>query len=192
MSTDTVELKPKDFIQPPFKRCPRSGEDSYGIWAVAPDHYLRKCKQCLHPTGGGEPFPLPRLQKKVIYLDQLLISEMMKAANANTKAHKSGKTDEFWQLLYSQISRLCRTQLIVCPKSEFHRDESLVSPFPRELRATYESLAQGLSYYDRDSIKVLQLVQNAKSWLDGDCVAIRPLDPQSDDARLVLLQDGGL
>jgi hypothetical protein len=179
MSTHAVELKPSDFIRPPFKRCPQCGEDSYGIWAIAPEHYLRKCKRCLHPAGSAETFALPPLHKKVIYLDQLLVSEMMKAANANTKAHKSGKTDQFWQSLYGQLARLCRAQLVVCPKSEFHRDESLVSPFPQELRETYESLAQGLAYYDRDSIKVLQAAQNAKSWLAEERVETLPLDPQS-------------
>jgi hypothetical protein len=179
MSAHTVELKASDFIQPPFKRCPECGEDSYGIWAIAPDHYLRKCNGCLHPAGAGEAFPLPPLHKEVIYIDQLLVSEMMKASNANTKAHKRGKTDKYWQLLYGQLSRLCRAQLVVCPKSAFHRDESLVSPFHKELRETYESLAQGLAYYDRDSIKVLQIVQNAKSWLNRDSVTVGPLDPQS-------------
>ena len=68
----------------------------------------------------------PVLKKKIIYLDQFAISEMMKAFNPKTPAFH--KIDRFWKVLFCKLDRLLRLQAICCPDSDFHEDESLLWP----------------------------------------------------------------
>src|SRR5262245_6670065 len=69
-------------------------------------------------------FDPPHL-KKVIYLDQFAISEMVKAVDTRSNAHK--RVDPIWRQVLKALERVCKLQLVVCPWSSIHRDESLVS-----------------------------------------------------------------
>jgi hypothetical protein len=157
-----MTLSPRDFIRPPFRRCPRCGAPSYGIRVVARENYGRACKQCLYR---GAAIPLPELDKKVIYLDQFVISNMMKASNPNTKAHRRGTLDPFYADLFERLKRLARMQLIVCPSSFTHQWESLASPFFKALEACYETLSYGVKFYDPSSIRRFQLIEHARNWI---------------------------
>ena len=107
------------------------------------------------------------LDKKVIYIDQFAISDMMKALNPNTRAHKKGRLDTFWITLFKKLDRLCKLQLIVCPESEFHTDESLLAPFFKPLERMYKLLSVGIRFYDYQTIKRLQILEYAKNWISG-------------------------
>ena len=51
-------------------------------------HYLnRRCWTCLHK---GPSERLPELNKKIIYIDQFAISNMMKSINPRTRAYQKG------------------------------------------------------------------------------------------------------
>lgn len=54
--------------------------------------------------------------KKVIYLDQFAISEMVKALDTRSKAH--ARVNPFWQQVFEALERVCKLQLVVCPWSE--------------------------------------------------------------------------
>lgn len=114
-------------------------------------NYVKRCRECWH----SESYSLPELDKKVIYLDQFVISNMMKAVNS--RLSKNDRVDEFFIQLFEKISKLCKLQVLVCPDSEFHENESSLSPFSAELKRMYEHLSNGITLYDSATIRRFEL-----------------------------------
>ncbi len=112
-------------------------------------------------------YPLPELNKKIIYIDQFAISNMMKAINPKTKAYKKGTLDGFWVRLLERLHSLCKLQLAICPDSAFHREESLLSPYVKPLKRMYKSLSYGVSFDDHTRIERFQICEHAKNWISG-------------------------
>jgi len=166
---ETLQFDPRVFISPPYINCPKCGRESFGILMIGAHHYCRRCRECLHPRGTEPPasYPLPQLDKEIIYIDQLAISNMMKMLNPDTTAHKKGTLDNFWLGLFESLDSLCKLQLIICPDSGFHTDESLVSPYFEPLKRMYELLSHGVSFYDHETIKRFQMYEHAKNWIAG-------------------------
>jgi hypothetical protein len=166
---DSFNFDPSVLISPPFIKCPKCGENSFGILMICAHHYCRRCKTCLFPGGNEGPalFPLPPLQKKVVYLDQFAISNMMKILNPNTKANLKGTVDQYWWDLYEKLDHLVKLQLVICPDSNVHMNESLVSPYYKALKRMYELLSHGLSFDNLDSIKRTQVSQSTVNWVSG-------------------------
>jgi hypothetical protein len=121
-----IKLKQLIMISPPYIKCPNCGKNSFGVLIVNPHSYIRRCKDCHFPFKDSRSavFPLPELSKKLIYIDQFAVSNMMKAINPKTRAHKKGSIDQFWQILFEKLYRLSNLQLIICPASSFHFQES--------------------------------------------------------------------
>ncbi|WNQ12062.1 hypothetical protein MJA45_03090 [Paenibacillus aurantius] len=90
----------------------------------------------------------------------------MKVLNPKTKANKKG-IDEYWLRLFERLDRLCKLQLIVCPDSEYHDNESQVTAFYSELKRMYELLSHGKTFYDKETIKNFQLFEHFTNWLVG-------------------------
>ena len=86
-------------------------------------------------------FPLPGLSRKVVYIDQFAISNMMKTLNRAHGHHARDADDPFWRRLFERLDRLVQLQLVICPFSEVHTNESVVSPDGAALRAMYERLS---------------------------------------------------
>ena len=164
-----IKFDPRLFISPPYIICPKCGKELFGVLNIGPRHYSRRCKECLYPSHGEPPanFELPELQKKVIYIDQCAISEMMKALNPKTKAHQKGSVDNFWVSLFERLDSLCKLQLVICPDSLYHMNESLVSPYYEPLKRMYEQLSNSVSFYDKATIERFQLYYHAKNWIMG-------------------------
>jgi hypothetical protein len=141
----------------------------FGILTIGPRHYSRRCKECLYPSRGEREavVDLPELRKEVIYIDQCAISEMMKALNPKTKAHQRGKVDDFWIRLFERLDSLCKLQLVVCPDSLYHMNESLLSPYYEPLKRMYEQLSHGVSFHDKATIERFQFYDHAKNWISG-------------------------
>lgn len=157
-------------MSPPFIKCPKCGENSFGILSINSHRYYRRCAKCFYPQG-NEPsafYPLPDLNKKIIYIDQFVLSEMMKALNPSIKGHSNLPLRDFWVQLFSILDKLCKFQLIVCPESEFHTDESLISPFYKSLKRMYGQLSCGVSFYDQEAIKRSQLLEHATNWISNN------------------------
>src|SRR5689334_16446537 len=93
--------------------------------------------------------------KKVIYVDQFAISEMVKAIDTRSTAH--ARVDPFWRRAFEALDRACKLQLIVCPWSPFHHDESLVSEMFESLKRMYEYLSNGVGFVRPGDIELLQL-----------------------------------
>jgi len=160
-----ITVGPRDFIRTPYRTCPHCGNAGFGIWIIAPDRYYRRCRDCLYK---GPAVTLPPLNKKVIYLDQFAISNLMKASNPYTNAHGSGALDPFYSQMLKTLTRLTRMQLIVCPSSSTHTRESLVSSLFRSLQKFYEMFSYGLTFYDAHTIRRSQVSNHARNWIRGE------------------------
>jgi hypothetical protein len=128
------DLKPPKFtgfVQDPFRTCPKCGrERTFGLLAIYARHYVRRCIDCSF----DQRLALTEIKKRIIYLDQFVISNMMKELEpANTNAHS------FYRPLFEKLDRLSKLQLIVCPDSPIQDYESAVD------RATRNS-AQYFAY----------------------------------------------
>jgi len=161
------KFDPAVFISPPYWKCPNpkcKASDRFGVLWISDHLYTRRCKKCWYTSR----YNLPKLNKKVIYLDQFAISNMMKVLNPGSKAYKKGKLDEYWIKLFERLDSLCKLQLIVCPESESHGEESLLSPYFRPLKRMYELLSGGISFYDYETIKRFQISEHARNWITGN------------------------
>jgi len=155
--TQIITIDPKMFINKPYIKCSScKKENCFGVLMINPNHYTRRCLECRH----DETYTLPELNKKVIYLDQFVISNMMKAINE--KLGKTGKVDKTYLKMFETLDTLVKMQLIVCPDSHFQRQESLLS-FYTALKRMYEHLSHGTTFYDRLTIERFQVDEGFKA-----------------------------
>jgi hypothetical protein len=151
---------PRVFILPPFRDCPNCGrEGTYGVLMIGGIRYTRRCRECWHT----DHYVLPPVNKRVIYLDQMIISHMTKALHPTAAAGR--EIDPFWRELYEKLDVVCKMQLAICPDSATHREESAVWTHPEALRTMYEHLSHGVSFYDTASVREAQLMEFLENWL---------------------------
>jgi hypothetical protein len=80
MTDRYITIRPEDLLAGPLKQCPKCRAEKFGLAGVGPDSYSLLCTACRYHSRIG----LPRLQKRVIYLDQLAISNLMFALDPET------------------------------------------------------------------------------------------------------------
>ena len=95
--SDVRHFDPRMFIEKPFVGCPKCGQPEYGVLDVRHHRYTRRCRACWHT----DEYPLPPVLKKIVYLDQFAITNLM---YVHTKAEK--RLDPFWRELYSKLKWL--------------------------------------------------------------------------------------
>lgn len=157
--TKTITIDPKMFIGKPFTDCPKcKKQGTYGSLMISGGYHTKRCNECWY----SQSYKLPPLDKKVIYLDQFVISNMMKAIN--DKLGKKQKVDKVYLKLFEVLDKMVKLQLIICPDSEFHREESLLS-FYTAIKRMYEQLSYGNTFYDAATIRRFQLCEDFKSFL---------------------------
>lgn len=146
-------------FSPPYDMCPYCGANAFGIALVAGDRYFRRCRKCYRPRGHEYRCGclLPRVAKKVIYLDQMAISNMLKALHPQTPAQIRQRLDPFWLQLYSKLDVLCQLQQVVCPPSDIHRRESQFTSAFEQLRRLYNYLSGDVTFRDHLSIQRAQI-----------------------------------
>lgn len=143
----------------PFEQCPMCADhQSFGIISAGGRGLTRRCKVC----GFSDRISLPTLDKKVIYLDQFAFSELFKLKSGKRKedAHS-----EFWQAADRQINRLVLLQQAVFPPSDVHHSETLVSPWPKELRDAYEAVSGEVRFEDTNQIELSQIAVFARAFI---------------------------
>ncbi|MGE4554853.1 MAG: hypothetical protein AB7D02_01845 [Candidatus Paceibacterota bacterium] len=159
MKRKIIKIDPRIFISPPFIECPKCNKlNSFGVLMISGHHYTRRCRECWFT----EIYKLPEIKKKIVYLDQFVISNMMKAINQ--KLGKAKKVDPFWLKLFEKLDRLVKLQLIICPDSTFHRNESLLSYY-QALKRMYEHLSGGATFYDPSTIRRFQIAEYFKQFI---------------------------
>lgn len=158
------------FISSPYIKCPKCGKKTFSVLSIGDNQYSRRCKDCHYPQEkeANAVYPLPELNKRVIYIDQNAMSDMMKSLNPETEAYKQGRIDVFWRNLFLKLDRLCKLQLVVCPASATHTKESAISQFYQALKQIYELLSCGVRFKDFATIKSFQLHEHAKNWISGN------------------------
>jgi hypothetical protein len=162
MTANPEFFNPKDFITAPYRSCPGCAQETFGVFAIKSDHYSRACRACGHRAD----YRLPPLHRKIIYLDQFVISNLMKLLTPETRGHEKVKEDEYWRELYDILVGLRHLQAIACPFSEAHEQESLTFEFGDALKRLYEELGSGNWFKHFDKIKALQIVELARAWSD--------------------------
>src|SRR5712691_1419470 len=121
--------------------------------------------------------------KKVVYLDQFVISEIVNAIDPHAKAH--ARVDPFWRQVFEALERVSKLQLVVCPWSPIHRDESLLSGRFERLQQMYEHLANGVRFDHPSDVEQRQLGPALSAWLDGK-------EPPQHDLNPERITNGGL
>lgn len=157
---------PNIFIHEPYWDCPKcNSKASFGVISIGGNHYQRSCKECRHSEG----YSLPQLNKKIIYIDQFAISNMEKALNPKVSPEQKKRIDRFWVDLFNLLDTLCKMQLIVCPDSITHENESMVAKdHYKALKRMYEQLSHGTSFEHFNTIEKFQICEVAENWIQGN------------------------
>lgn len=175
-SGNTIPFDPRQLIAGPYINCPVCSQQTFGVLYIDGKSYMRRCNrfECWH----FQSYPLWPLEKKVIYIDQFGISNMMKALNPATKGHARAVGEPLWMELFETLDRLCKLQLVICPDSDDQKNESLAAPFYKPLKRVYELLSHGVSFMQSSEIERFQLVELARQWIAGEPLGCT-LDPQT-------------
>ena len=115
------------------------------------------------------------VSKKIIYLDQCLLSRMVKMLDPDfplERKNQPGFDLSFVRDACGKLHRLVKLQLIVCPESPFHHDESslLDDQKPaafRQHKRIWELLAGDTSFRGDNEIRNEQLLLHAKQIAGG-------------------------
>jgi hypothetical protein len=179
-NTHLMNINPRIFISKPYLPCPKCRKDGFGveILGIHSGHYMRRCQDCGH----NERFSLPTITKKIIYLDQFVISNMVAALDPDTSSDARKTLDPYWLELYKKLDTLSKYQLIICPDSFYHREESLVSKDFEKRRIIYEHFSDGATFYDKDTITRFQIQKHFGNYLDGK--SNEPLGFEAEDMVL--------
>lgn len=108
---------------------------------------------------------LPHLSKKILYIDQFALSYMVRALHPDMKATGNSNADFFWLQLYRKLDRLVKMQVIICPQSDVHLQESVVSNFFEPLEKMYHLLSRGSHFIDQYQIKRFQITDSVRCWI---------------------------
>lgn len=108
---------------------------------------------------------LPHLSKKILYIDQFAISYMVRALHPDMKATGNDNADSFWLQLFQKLDRLVKMQIAICPQSDFHLQESVVSNFFEPLEKMYHLLSRGSHFLGQYRIKTIQITDSIKNWI---------------------------
>ena len=144
----------------PFERCPFCGtEGSFGFLSAGGRQMVQRCIKCQESL----QTQLPEVDKEVIYLDQFVFSELFKVRSGRYK----GPHEEFWR----EVDHLIRTALLwqqaVFPHSNVHHDETIMSPWPRELKKAYEGVGGDIALIDTNDIQLMEIAEFASAFISG-------------------------
>lgn len=149
---------------PPFLLCPKCEAEQYGVLSVSDIRCVRRCRACWHTA----TVYLPKIRKKIVYVDQFAFSNIMKLLSPEVKGHERASAEPFWKELFEILDVVCHLQLVACPDSREHQHESLASPFYKGLKNTYEHFSGGVSFHDAETIKIRQIADMARAWLKNE------------------------
>ncbi len=151
--------KVKEFVHASFWTCPDCGtEGTFGVLTVCDRHYVRRCIHCWF----DQRLPLPALKKRIIYLDQFVISNMMKELDP-----ASGQLPGFYRSLFERLDRLSKLQLVVCPDSPIQDHESVVDSRYEKIRAVFRQLSHGVSFHRPRTLLHAEIMHAFRCWV-GD------------------------
>jgi hypothetical protein len=170
-----MEIDPRKFIAGPFGRCPNCGGPEYGTLMVSNNRHTRRCRRCWHTQTEA----LPLLQKRVVYVDQMALSNMAKELDPEWRERVS-RSDPFWLELYDQLERLVKLQVLVLPLSPIHeRESSFDDRVESVLRRLYGHLSGDVSFDFPEQVRSRQIYQAQQAYMKGEVPDWTDLDPRS-------------
>jgi hypothetical protein len=166
---------PRVWILPPYQRCPSCDcPGSFGVLMIGGTSLVRRCRECWH----DERFDLPDVERAVVHLDQLAISNITKILHPELAAGRA--VDPFWREMFERIDLLCKLQVLVCPDSQTHREESALAPYADQLKRIYELFSHGTTFDFGQEVLERQLLEYLQNWLAGE--PNRPLEMTRESA----------
>lgn len=126
--------------------------------------YIKRCEQCRHTRD----FDLPQLRKALLYLDQYVLSELLRSDQGVAGQPGQGRDNEFWDDLHALVMSLNQQQQLVCPSSSVHSEETAVFRQADELKQMLRFLACDTMFYGIDDIRCAQLRDSFNSWLRNE------------------------
>lgn len=176
-----VSFTRKDLISGPYKECPSCKRPkSFGVFMPisGSGSYTRECAECHHE----EHIKLPKLKKKkIVYLDQFIISNLIKLLDTSHSSHervKNGPLGQFWKDLFVALEKASKSQALVCPDSFYHKDEFSTGGIDFLIaKRLYEHFSHGKTLYPSFVVERFQIQHHFADWLVGK-KAVFTFDPQ--------------
>jgi hypothetical protein len=168
-----VKFDPRLFISEPYVCCPACRSQDLGVLSIGPNSLTRRCRLCLGPPSTEA---LPEIRKRVVYLDQFVLSNITKTLDPRVDGHERAKLQPAWRRIYELLDVLVRAQVIVCPTFENHRTESVCSPFFPQLKWLYDHLSTGVRFRSSEYVKHVQLVEAATAYVESRASDFSPPD----------------
>lgn len=143
--------------------CPKCGhKDSFGNSYITSNHVQRGCKVCPY----RETVRLPKIQKKVLYLDQFFYSSAFRG------------NDKRFVDAVDRIKRISSLQLLAVPFSSIHEDETHQwSGFERfnkkDLLAFIKGISRGHSFKPAWDVQKTQIFRSFKAFLAGKSLDLK-------------------
>jgi hypothetical protein len=146
----------------PFEDCWKCKEKgTFGILSIGGDSVTKRCMKCRY----SHAELLPKLDKKVIYLDQFAFSELHKL-RAGTR--REDKWTPFWSEVDRLLHQAVLLQQVVLPHSDIHHRETIVSPFARALRETQDSIGGDIDFVSTYEIQLIQIEDYVRAYFEGN------------------------
>src|SRR4051794_18084031 len=162
LTMDQCAWRGSVFERGPFRSCPRCRKEAtFGLLSVDGSMLTRRCKACMYMNAE----PLPPLNKQVVYLDQLAISEIFKVKSGTRSREAHNR--KFWEDVERSVTRAYLLQQIIFPASSIHMDETIVAPFAGELRLVHEMLGGDTSFASVDEVEMCQVRVFADAYLQN-------------------------
>ncbi len=121
---------------------------------------------------------LPQIRKAIIYLDQNILSEIAK------------ERQERWIELYQKLRLASYLQLLICPFSDIHQDETLVTDgqLGSQIKSLYRDLSSGCQFHSPFDIELAQLLIAIRKYLGAESPQLSDLNDifKSDPHRWTL------
>ncbi len=174
---NTVTISRKDFISKPFTPCPNCQQNTFGVFILpgGGDSYDKECYEC----GYTDSFQLPKIKKRVIYLDQFVIDNIVKSLQTKHPKHDAAIKQPFWLEVFKRLEVASRAQLIVCPDSFFHREESEPTEYFESMQRIYEHFSGGVTFHNYNQIMEAQVCEHFEYYIKGVQTQFLPnFDPQ--------------
>ncbi|AMU94211.1 hypothetical protein AOA14_06275 [Sphingopyxis terrae subsp. terrae NBRC 15098] len=135
-------------------------ENTLGFLSGGGHSIVWRCSTCRY----DEKEPLPPTDKKILYLDQFAFSELFKLKSGS---RREDKLTEFWQEVDVLIHRVVHLQAAVFPHCNIHHGETVVSPWPKELREAYEEIGGDMRLEDTGEVQLREITEFAQAFIEG-------------------------
>ncbi len=146
----------------PFEDCWQcNGKGTFGVLSIGGQSVTKRCTNCRY----SQTEMLPKLDKKVIYLDQFAFSELFKI-RAGTR--REDKWTDFWSEVDRLLNQAVLLQQVILPHSNIHHNETIVSPFAEGLRETQEAIGGDIAFVNTDEIQLRQIEEYVRAYFEAD------------------------